>query len=204
MASVPDRTSIPRRGLFSRLATVFALALLAILLAILLAPALAPAQKMPTMAKREGRRVGDLAIDFTLKDLDGKSYQLKQLRGRQVVHLVFWATWCVPCVEEVPALRAAYDRYHEQGFEILGVVVPMNQTREGVRAFVDRFKMPYPVLWDDGSMLMNRYRVDAIPQNFLIGRDGVIRYAGGGLPDKYEDLIQKTLAQDAGSQAAAR
>jgi hypothetical protein len=51
---------------------------------------------------------------------------------------------------------------------------------------------------------MDRYRVDAIPQNFLIGRDGVIRYAGGGLPGNYEDLLQKALAQDAASRTAAR
>ena len=178
--------------------------LIVLLVAALLVPAVAPAQKMPTLAPREGRRVGDLAIDFSLKGLDGKTYRLKDLRGQQVVHLVFWATWCVPCVEEVPALREVYARHHDEGLEILGVVVPMNQTREGVRAFVDKFKMSYPVLWDDNMALMNRYRVDSIPQNFLIGRDGVILYAGTALPTGYEDLIKQALAQNAGPRAAAR
>lgn len=179
--------------------------LLALTLAVaLLVAAPLSAQKMPAPIPREGSRIGDLAFDFTLKDLDGKPYRLKDMRGRQVVHIVFWATWCMPCIEEVPTLRETYARYHDQGLEILGVVVPMNQTRGGVRAFADKFKMSYPLLWDDNMALMNRYRVDSIPQNFLIGRDGIIRYAGTALPAAYEELIQKALAQDAGSRAAAR
>ena len=162
------------------------------------------AQKMPKVGPQPGRRVGDLAIDFTVSDLDGKPHQLKDLRGKQVVHLVFWATWCVPCVEEVPQLRKTYERYRDQGLEILGVVVPMNQTKEGVRAFASKFQMTYPILWDDGMALMNKYGIDSIPQNFLIGRDGVIRYAGTGLPRAYDDLVQQALAQDAGPQASAR
>lgn len=162
------------------------------------------AQKMPGVGPREGSRVGDLAYDFTVKDLDGHDHSLKGLRGRSVVHLVFWATWCMPCVEEVPQLRVMYDRYRAKGFEILGVVVAMNQTQEGVRTFVEKNGMAYPVLWDGDLKLMNRYRVDSIPQNFLIDRDGIIRYAGIGLPAGYEDLVQKMLAAPAAPRAAAK
>ena len=162
------------------------------------------AQKMPEMPTREGRRVGEVAFDFTLKDLDGKAHRLRDLRGTKVVHVVFWATWCMPCIEEVPHLTKVYDQYREQGLEIYGVVVPMNQTRDGVRAFVKKFGMEYPVLWDDGLSLMNKYRVSSIPQNFLIGRDGVIRYAGVELPEGYEDLIRKILAQETGPRTAAK
>lgn len=171
---------------------------------LLLLPVPASAQKMPVNPPREGRQVGDLAYDFTLHDLDGKAYRLRDLRGRQVVHLVFWATWCVPCVEEVPQLRKAYELYKDQGLEIFGIVVPMNQTKEGVRAFVEKFRMTYPILWDEGMALMDRYRIDSIPQNILIGRDGVIRYTGTGLPRGYEDLVRQSLAPDAGPRAAAR
>ncbi len=178
-----------------------------VLLLVAALPTPAAAQKMPQAGPREGWRVGDLAYDFTLKDIEGRRVNLKELRGSQVVHLVFWATWCVPCVEEVPHLRDVYAKYHAKGLEILGVVVPMNQTRDGVRAFAQKLKMTYPVLWDEGSAVMNRYRVDSIPQNFLIGRDGIIRYAGVGLPDRYEELLQQALGQDPPStapRAAAR
>src|SRR5262245_65507800 len=63
------------------------------------------AQKMPEVAPSVGSRVGDVAIDFTLKDLSNRTYTLKDLRGKQVVHVVFWATWCVLCLQAVPRLR---------------------------------------------------------------------------------------------------
>jgi len=171
---------------------------------LLLAPAQSLAQKMPTMPPREGRQPGELAYDFTLQDLDGKEYRLKDLRGKRAVHLVFWATWCVPCVEEIPQLRKVYEHYKDQGLEIFGIVVPMNQTKEGVRAFVEKFRMTYPILWDEGMVLMDRYRIDSIPQNILVGRDGIILYTGTGLPRGYEDLVRRSLVPDAGSQATAR
>jgi peroxiredoxin len=164
----------------------------------------AAAQKLPTLGPREGWRVGDLAYDFTVKDLEGRDHRLKDRRGQSVVHLVFWATWCMPCVEEVPHLKLIYDRYRARGFEIFGVVVAMNQTKEGVRTFVEKNGMVYPILWDGDLKVMNRYRVDSIPQNFLIDRDGIIRYAGTGLPAGYEELVMKMLAAQATPRAALR
>lgn len=158
------------------------------------------AQKMPPQPPREGRKMGELAFDFTLKGLDGKSYRLKDLRG-QVVHVVFWATWCMPCIEEMPDLKAAYERYHERGFEILGVVVPMSQTQDGVRAFARKQSMRYPILWDEGMALMSRYNVDSIPRNFVIDREGIIRYAGIALPERYDELIEHSLQAPAPATA---
>ncbi|HEV8201868.1 MAG TPA: TlpA disulfide reductase family protein [Candidatus Polarisedimenticolia bacterium] len=160
------------------------------------------AQKMPKSAPKEGRQMGDVAYDFTLKDLDGKPHRLKDLRGR-VVHVVFWATWCMPCLDEVPDLKAAYARYHDQGFEILGVTVPMSQSPEKVREFVTKQEVHYPILWDEGMELMNRYRVDSLPRNFLIDREGIIRYAGASLPDNYEEYLKYSLLKPAAAPAGA-
>jgi hypothetical protein len=60
------------------------------------------------------------------------------------------------------------------------------------------------VLWDEGMTLMNRYRIDSIPQNFLIDREGIIRYAGNSLPQRYEETLERALAQPSGSGPAAR
>src|SRR6476660_2165743 len=92
------------------------------------------AQKMPTLGPTAGHRVGDLALDFTLKDLNNQKFTLKDLRGKQVVQVVFWATWCVPCMQEIPLLRMIQEKYRGRGLQILGVVVEMNQTKDGVRA----------------------------------------------------------------------
>ena len=171
--------------------------------ATLLLPTPARAQKMPSIGPSQGLRPGNLAFDFTGKDLDGHPYHLKDLRG-QVVQVVFWATWCVPCVEEIPTMRQVYAKYRERGLVVLGVVVPTDQTKTGVREFATQHKMDYPIVWDGADAIVNRYRIDAIPQIFLIGRDGVIRYAGGELPEGYDSILESALAQDAPSRAAAR
>src|SRR5262249_44507900 len=140
------------------------------------APALA--QKMPTLGPSQGLRPGNLAFDFTGKDLDGHAYRLKDLRG-QVVQVVFWAPWCVPGVGGIPTMRAISAKDRGRGRAVPGGVVPTDQTKAGVRDFVTQHKMEYPILWDGADAIVSRYRIDAIPQVFLVGRDGVIRYAGG-------------------------
>ncbi|HEV8121011.1 MAG TPA: TlpA family protein disulfide reductase, partial [Candidatus Polarisedimenticolia bacterium] len=69
------------------------IAIIGLALAFFASPGLPLAQKMPPQPPRSGRSVGDLAHDFTLKDLDGKAYHLKDLRGQRIVQVVFWATW---------------------------------------------------------------------------------------------------------------
>ena len=177
----------------------------ALLLAILMSGAAAPAlaQRMPAPEPGRGKSVGNLAYDLALKDLNGRSYKLRDLRGKRVVHVVFWATWCFPCIQEVPTLKQIYTKYHERGLEILGVAPNMDQTPEGVAALVEELKINYPVLWDADGAAMRTYRISYIPQNFLIGKDGIIRYAGTTLPTGYEQLIEKLLEEGGGTTATS-
>ena len=161
----------------------------------------APAQKRPGLEPVTGAKVGDRAHDVTLKDLDDRVWSLKEARGHDVVHLVFWATWCVPCLSEIPELRKAYDKYHDRGFTIYAVVVNMDQKPDIVRAVAREMKVNYPVLWDEKDAVRAKYRVEAIPQNFLIDRDGIIRFAGNELPGDYESRIEKLLGSDGGAAA---
>jgi peroxiredoxin len=154
-------------------------------------------QKIPKLNPRRGVNPGSLAHQFNLKSLDGKSYDLKELIDKErVVHVVFWATWCIPCIEEIPHLREAYEKYHDRGLEILGVVVNINQSLEGVRAFVEDYDVNYPILWDEARDAPIRYGVEAVPKNFLIDKDGVIRHAGATLPADYHSVLEEMLEQN--------
>jgi len=165
-------------------------------------PSRSGAQKMPTLDPVPGIRAGSLAHEFSLKDLEGRrQYRLAELRGRGAVHVVFWATWCIPCIEEIPALREAYRKHHDAGLEILAIVVDINQTRAGVGSFARKHDMSYPILWDEGGRTMDLYGVSSIPRNFLIDRNGVIRYAGTTLPPDYDALLGRLLG-NAGSPPA--
>jgi peroxiredoxin len=171
------------------------IAALAILLGLMgaVAPPQAPAQKMPPLPVLDGWGVGNRSYLFSLKDLSGQTYSLKELRGRRVVHVIFWATWCVPCVQEVPAMREIYRKYRDQGLEVLAVALDLNETKDGVLAIARDLKINYPILWDQDGQLMKRFAISVVPQNFLIGRDGIVRYAGVSLPGDYEALVQKLL-----------
>jgi peroxiredoxin len=121
--------------------------------------------------------VGQAAPRFDATALDGKKINLADYHNNLVL-IDFWATWCGPCIEEFPNLRAAYDKYHARGFDVVGV------TLDDDPAAVREFLKEHPVPWrqivnaeekDKESDIVNRYRVDRIPATFLIDREGKVR-----------------------------
>ena len=117
------------------------------------------------------------APDFTLKSLEGPNLRLKEQRGK-VVLLNFWATWCKPCEEEMPAMERLHQALSGDAFELLAVSVDAGD--DEVRAFRDRLGLGFPILRDPGKQVSQRYQTYRYPESFLIGRDGVIveRYVG--------------------------
>jgi len=107
------------------------------------------------------------SADFTLHDLDGKSWTLKRLRGKVVV-VNFWATWCPPCRKEIPDLEALYEQFRDQGLVVLAI---SDEKAEKVKPFVAEKQMTYPVLLDSGT-IHKMFRVEGIPKNFVFDREG--------------------------------
>ena len=105
--------------------------------------------------------------------LDGQAFDPATLAGK-VVLVDFWATWCGPCVAEIPNMLAEYEKYHDKGFEIVGI--SLDQDRAALEAFVAERKIPWPVLHEGdaggGNPLAEFYGISGIPQFVLIGRDG--------------------------------
>lgn len=124
------------------------------------------------------------AADFKLPDLNGRPRSLSDFKG-QVVLLDFWATWCEPCMEELPDLIRFQDAHKDQNFTLVGVAMDA----EGVSIVgpvARQNKIPYPILISGGD-LPSGYNVPGFPCAFLIDRDGNIvrRYLG---PVSYEEL----------------
>lgn len=114
---------------------------------------------------------GQPAPDFALADLDGNPVRLEDLRGRPVV-LNFWASWCGPCVEEFPLLRAAADQHAGDGLAIVGIVY--DDRSETARAFMEHNGGTWPAAMDPGGRVAAAYGVYAPPQTYFIGRDGTV------------------------------
>jgi peroxiredoxin len=106
--------------------------------------------------------------DFTLKDLDGKKWALRRLRGK-VVLVNFWATWCPPCRKEMPDLDALYDKFKKRGFVILAI---SDETAEKVRPFISKHNYKFPVLLDPGRTVNQLFRVEGVPKTFIYDREG--------------------------------
>jgi peroxiredoxin len=107
-------------------------------------------------------------LDFTLTDLDGKSWTLRQLAGKIVV-VNFWATWCPPCRKEMPDLDAIYKDFRSKGLVILAIG---DEDRAKVVSFLAEHKVSYPVLLDPGRRVNDRFVVRGIPKTFVYDRSG--------------------------------
>ena len=118
------------------------------------------------------------ASDFLLKTLDGQNQTLRQERGK-IILINFWATWCPPCIREMPAMQRAYDKFKDQGFEILAISVDQGGS-DAVREFAENLKLSFPILLDPENTAKQAYRVRALPTNYLIDRAGrVVAYGMG-------------------------
>jgi peroxiredoxin len=106
--------------------------------------------------------------DFTLTDLQGKTWELKSLHGK-VVLVNFWATWCPPCRKEMPDLEALHQRFQGQGFVILAI---SDEEQDKVKPFIAEYKITYPVLLDPGRKVNDLFQVEGIPKSFVYDRDG--------------------------------
>jgi len=125
--------------------------------------------------------VGQKAHDFTLPTLDGTEVSLSQFRGQPVL-INFWASWCLPCREEMPELIRSYETHKAEGFMILGLNLNYSDTLQDVQAFVSEFHMTFPVLLDkDGQVAGRLYQIPGVPTSIFVNRDGTIERVQVGL-----------------------
>jgi cytochrome c biogenesis protein CcmG/thiol:disulfide interchange protein DsbE len=140
------------------------------------------------------------APDFELKTLDGKTVHLRDYQ-RKAVLLNFWATWCVPCKEEMPWLIDFQKQYGPKGLVILGIA--MDSSSRPIKKFTDKLEVNYPILLGNQA-LADQYYVRALPVSVFIDRNGRITDQVPGAASKsfIEDEIQ--LALENGSQGSTR
>lgn len=156
-----------------------------------------PASRRPVLGQVE--MLPD-APDFELKTLEGKVVHLRDYRGKAVL-LNFWATYCVPCKEEMPWLVAFQKQYGPKGLVILGIA--MDPSIDPIRKFAQKMEVNYPVLVGN-QRTADQYYVKGLPASIFIDRNGRItdQVPGGASRSFLENEIQ--LALENGAQPAAR
>ena len=125
-------------------------------------------------------RAGGGAPDFTITDIQGKKLSLADYKGK-VVLLDFWATWCAPCLEEIPHFIDMQQRLGPQGFQVIGI--SMDDGPKPVQQFYEEHKLNYPVAVGDSKLADSYGGVLGLPVTFVINRDGQIRKKFVGATD---------------------
>lgn len=145
--------------------------------------------------RRIDLRPGSRLPDFELTDLEGKTRRLADYRGKYLL-LDFWATWCVPCVEEFPALKEAYGKYRQRGLEVMGVIYRDPAEKAGPLAREHGLPWPQATSESTDDLARNRFGIESVPQVILIDPEGRVVSAGesGQLPLR-SPLLERTLDQ---------
>lgn len=150
---------------------------------------------MPPALATEGLEIeakeGALAPDFLLEMLEGDELRFSDLRGRPVV-VNLWATWCSPCRKEMPQFVEAYDRYEDEGLEIIALNV--QESPSIIQPFVDDFGIDFPVALDKNGRVSDDYRILGLPMTYFVDREGVIR---GVFQGPFEERLRGTQVQGA-------
>ncbi len=157
-------------------------------------PAPQKSESLESLKAKMNEWVGKPAPDFEVTDLKGEELTLEKYRG-QVVLLDFWATWCGPCLTEMPKLKKTYEKYKDQKFQIIGI--SSDKSKTPLEAYIEKEGLGWIHTWDENRKLRNLYGIIGIPTTFLIDGEGVIRKASLGgfdVETAVAELVQKNLA----------
>lgn len=141
-------------------------------------------------AARAGQQLGKPAADFTLVDLSGAATRLADQRGK-VVLLDFWASWCEPCMKELPELEGLYKELAPKGVVFLGV--NLDQDKENATRIARRFQLSFKVLLDPQGKVAEVYDPPKMPSSYILDKAGVIRHLNAGFAGKGD--IERLRAQ---------
>lgn len=137
---------------------------------------------------------GSASVDFSLPDLSGNSVTLSGLLERGPVVLDFWATWCGPCVKELPFIQKLHEEFADSGIIIVGVSEDTPKTVSRVKPFVKSRKLTFPILLDKNQDLMRTFKIASIPYICIIDQSGEMVYSHMGYkPGDEKELRQRIL-----------
>jgi thiol-disulfide isomerase/thioredoxin len=133
-------------------------------------------------------------LDISFTALDGAKVDLKQMKGK-VVLVDFWATWCGPCVAEVPMIKRAYEAYHGKGFEIIGI--SLDDNKKDLLDFIKKQSMPWPQYFDGkhwNNEISFRFGINSVPAEWLVDKKGNLRLTSAR--SQLDEEVKRLLSEE--------
>lgn len=137
-------------------------------------------------------QLGATAPDFTLKALDGSNLRLAEQKG-DIMLINFWASWCGPCIQEMPALDKLAQKYQPMGVQVWGVNVENDSS--AAKAYLNKVQVAFPILFDTENTVSKAYQVDAMPTTVILDKDGKVRAVHRGYQPGYEKKYENDIKQ---------
>jgi len=157
----------------------------------------------PAVGEEEPQQL-PLAPDFSLKDLDGNRVALGDLLGRGPLLIDFWATWCKPCVKELPHLHDLYLKYRDRGFRVVAISEDSPRSLSKVKSFVAGNKYEFLVLLDENNTVQRKFNFRALPYTVLLDKDGHVIHSRVGYRPGDERVLEEKFLPLIEAQEAAR
>ena len=133
------------------------------------------------------------AYDFTLNQLDGETLNFEDLKGK-VVFINFWATWCAPCVAEMPSINSLYDMYKDDP-QVIFVMINVEDKDEKVRKFIKKKNFTFPIYLPNATRIPKVYESKGIPTTFVLDKEGYIAYKKVGMANYDAENFVKFIAR---------
>jgi cytochrome c biogenesis protein CcmG/thiol:disulfide interchange protein DsbE len=154
-----------------------------------------PDAKNPTSEKSSGGsdgkgvKQGDKAPTFNIDSMNGAGKMT--VAAGKVTIVDFWATWCEPCKKSFPKLQELYVKYKASGLEI--VAISVDDEKNGIIDFAKTHGAKFPVGWDDGKKVAEKWKPENMPSSYIVGKDGVVKHVHRGYHDGEENEVEKEL-----------
>ncbi len=133
---------------------------------------------------------------FELKDLNGDTYRLADDLGNDLIILDFWATWCKPCMRELPHINKIYEEFKDKGLKVYAISVDDAKSKSKIKPAIKRYKFTFPVLLDPDNKVVRKYSANStVPFLMIIGKDGNVIREFSGYKSGDEKIVRKIIEE---------
>jgi peroxiredoxin len=137
------------------------------------------------------------APDFTLPDIEGRNFSLEKNIGHGPIYISFWATWCKPCIEELKIIQKLYEKYKDQGFQVVAINTEGPKASAKVKSFVMSYGLTFTVLLDnDGEVFRRKFKGAAMPFTVMANSEGSVIFSAVGFRPGDEVEIEKKIIEN--------